>query len=105
MAMTSFPIIYFAVFDWQYEKEPPPAAQTSKGVVDKALAADRYKRYTGYPKYFMTSPTLYRYGIEGLCYSQRLFFAWLAYGAIQAFIIYFTSVRVLGDLGATNAVG
>ena len=77
MAMTSFPIIYFAVFDWQYGKEPPPAAQASKGVVDKVptavggdtSASDRYKRYTGSTKYFMTNPSLYRYGIEGLCYS------------------------------------
>ena len=62
MTMTSFPIIIFAVFDFQYNKEKP--AET------KLLAEESEGVQT---KYLMTHPLLYKIGIDRACYTQSIF--------------------------------
>jgi len=57
MTMTSFPIIIFAVFDFQYNKCRPDS-DTLKAE-EPALQC----------KYLMSHPLLYRIGIERKCYT------------------------------------
>ena len=49
----------------------------------------------------MKDPLLYRIGIDKTCYSWSLLCQWISYGFIQAFIIYFSCLRVFFTPGVT----
>ena len=53
----------------------------------------------------MEHPKLYKIGLNKLCYSQELLLLYMLYGAMQAFIIYFSCVLVLNDVAVKNGMG
>jgi magnesium-transporting ATPase (P-type) len=55
---TSMPIVWFAIFDFQYEKSE-----------------------------FLTNSKLYVIGLKNRCYGTRVFWQWFSLGAFQAFIL------------------
>jgi len=59
ITMTSIPIMYFALFDFEYTKQT-----------------------------FMKKPKLYKIGMSSSCFSYRIFGMWLVYAMIHGFIIY-----------------
>jgi len=61
MTMTSLPIMYYAIFDFEYEKTPPDGASRSK------------------KKYLMQDSSLYAIGLKSACLNEKLFMKWIAY--------------------------
>ena len=77
--MTSIPIIYYALFDFEYEKDT--------------------KENAPHQKYLMKSPELYQLGLQNKCYSMTQFAQWFAYAMYHSTLIYFTCLHFLGALG------
>ena len=59
ISMTSFPIMYYALFDFEFEKET-----------------------------FMSNPFHYKLGLQSLCYGKMMFTKWVLYGLWHSFVIY-----------------
>lgn len=68
ITMTSIPIMYFALFDFEYEK----------GV-------------------FMKKPKLYKIGMNSSCFGYGTFAMWLLYAMFHGLIIYFICFGMLLD--------
>jgi len=79
ITMTSLPIMFYALFDFEYEKDFDPK---------------RSKRSPG-QKYFMRDPELYRIGIECKCFGMAKFLLWDFYGLFHAFMIYICCFHIL----------
>jgi len=79
--MTSLPCLYFGVFDWEYNKVP--------------------NAYDFNGQYFMCNPKLYLIGLQQRCYNEWLFVKWILYGLGQAFIVYFSVMMVMEDMGSS----
>jgi len=60
IVFTSMPIVWFAVFDFQYQKEE-----------------------------FLKNSKLYRIGMQDRCFGTKVFWQWFSLGALQAFIVMF----------------
>ena len=58
IAFTSIPIMFFALFDFAYDKEV-----------------------------FLTRPSLYVIGLKNVCFNTKIFWEWVCYGAFQALLI------------------
>ena len=76
--------MWFATFDYQYEKEPKPEMTQSK--IDSTQEK---------VKYFLRNPELYGIGLRSECYSTFIFVQWLAYGLWHAFFVYMTTMWVV----------
>lgn len=63
ITFTSVPIMYFALFDFEYDKFTWKDAKASFG-----------------EKFFMSNPELYKIGIDYSCYGLGLFTKYLLYG-------------------------
>ena len=72
--MTSLPILWFAVYDFEYEREPHSTGH-------RGTAAGK--------RYFMLHPSLYRIGIDNVCFTSAKFMKWIAYALWHAIIIFF----------------
>jgi len=79
ITMTSLPIMFYALFDFEYEKDFDPK---------------RSKRSPG-QKYFMRDPELYRIGIECKCFGMGKFLLWDFYGLFHALMIYICCFHIL----------
>lgn len=86
ITFTSFPIIWFAVFDYQYEKD----RLSKDGSEDRDLT---FKE--GDENYFMRNPMLYRLGMEQKCFSKTEMAKWIAYALWHAFVVYFINFWAL----------
>ena len=64
MTMTSLPIMYYAIFDFEYEKTPP---------LEKPRSSRSKK------KYLMEDSSLYDIGLKSVCLNEKLFIKWIAY--------------------------
>jgi len=56
--------MYYAVFDYEYEKQPKPGNEFTDSI---------------HKKYFMKNAKLYLVGIKHLCFSEWIFFKWIVY--------------------------
>jgi len=72
ITMTSLPIMYYALFDFEHEKDFNPSKN------DKTM--ERF--------YFMKHPHLYRIGIEYQCFGILHFLRWVCYGLCHAMSVY-----------------
>jgi len=69
ITMTSLPIMYYALFDWEYLKPE-----------------------------FMSKPKLYHIGMNNECWSNTIFVKWLFYALIHGFLLYFICIiSVVGE--------
>lgn len=87
ITMTGLPIMYFALFDFEYEKKPGP--HTAK-LLDK-------KQF-----FFLKHPHLYRLGIEDKCFSLGHFIRWVIYGLVHAFIVYLLTFHFISIPGQSQ---
>jgi len=76
MSMTSFPVMVYAVFDFEYTKEQ-----------------------------LMTITDYYRIGLNNECFDPKLFLKWVFYALSQAFIIYFICMICLNEEGLVTDDG
>ena len=76
ITMTSFPIMYYALFDFEFEKDV-----------------------------FMSNPFHYKLGLQGLCYGKMMFSKWVLYGLWHSFVIYMICFQALGQLGQYQTDG
>lgn len=72
ITFTSVPIMYYALFDFEYDKFSWNDGKASPG-----------------QKYFMKNPSLYKIGLDYSCFSLVLFAKYLFYGLIQSIVIFF----------------
>lgn len=79
ITMTSLPILWFAVYDFEYEK-------------DKDENDDRNVVNT---KYFLLNAELYKIGMNGTCFSLPILGQWILYAIFHAAMIYFMNFVVL----------
>ena len=91
ITFTSLPIMYYALFDFEHEKEKPKYSP---------------KRQFGEKEtyYFLEHPHLYRIGIENTCFGISHFFSWISYGLFHAVFVFFTCLFFI-DYPGQNAVG
>jgi len=68
--MTSLPILWYAVADFEYDK-------------------DAFKVNVKFDKLFMKNPLLYGIGINKECFSLSLMLKWVIYALFHAYIIYY----------------
>lgn len=73
VAFTSVPIMWYALFDFEYEKDVNPL---------KGTAQTRGRLY------YMRHPHLYRIGPEGACFGISHFARWVFYALAHAFLVY-----------------
>ena len=76
ITMTSLPIMYFALFDFEYEKEN---------------LSNCYSKQPKQQLYFMKNPLLYKKSMESRYFSKTLFVCWLFYAVVHAIILYIVS--------------
>lgn len=75
LTFTSVPIMYYALFDFEYEKF--------------CWSGSRATMTEGVQKFFMSNSDLYKIGLDYSCYSLGKFSLYLIYGLTQAIMIYF----------------
>lgn len=80
ITMTSLPVLWYCVFDFQYKKD-----------IDMQMHLPK-RELQGY---FMRNPLLYRIGIDGTCFSTWLFVKWLIYALVHAAFIFYCCFWVL----------
>lgn len=71
IAFTAIPIMYFALFDFECDKDYSP-------LVDKNPNR----------RYFLKHPSLYKIGMENRNFSIMHYLKWMAYGFFHAFLTY-----------------
>ena len=69
MSMTGLPIMYFALFDFEYKKIE-----------------------------FLKCPNFYKIGMTNACFSYLIFLQWLAYALFHGFIIYLACYDLVVNL-------
>ena len=69
MTMTSFPILWYAVFDFEYLKKPVGEPAHAAAAGDGTGAG-----------YLLRNPALYKIGLDGACYSDGKLAGYLLYG-------------------------
>jgi len=90
ITMTSLPILWYCVFDFQHKKDIDMQMDLPKSELKG---------------YFMRNPLLYRVGIDGTCFSTWLFVKWLAYALTHACFIFFCGFWVLAQKGTHQSDG
>ena len=73
ITMTSLPIMWFAVFDFEHERDEQRAPQPTQ---PHAL-------------YFLRAPSLYRIGLKNECFSYFIFIQWIAKALVHSLLIFF----------------
>jgi len=76
ISMTSFPIMYYALFDFEFEKDT-----------------------------FMSNPLHYKLGLQSLCYGKMMFTKWVIYGLWHSFVIYMICFQAVGTIGQYQTDG
>ena len=66
ITFTSVPIMYYALFDFEYDK----------------FAWNEQDKNTKKRDYFFTNPNLYKIGLTNSCFTYSLFIYWLLYGLV-----------------------
>jgi magnesium-transporting ATPase (P-type) len=92
ITMTSLPIMYFALFDFEHEKD-----------VDPIRPRDLKSNVTRYV--FMKHPHLYKIGINNQCFSITHFLRWMLYGLVHACMVYMFVFHFLLIPGQTLTSG
>ena len=80
ITMTSIPIMYYALFDFEYEKDYSGSSSGQK-------KSDS--------KYLMRNPMLYKVGMESQLYGTKQFVQWLLYAMWHALAVYFVCFYAL----------
>jgi magnesium-transporting ATPase (P-type) len=88
--MTSMPILWYSVFDFQHKKDIDMQMELPKNQLSE---------------YFMRNPLLYRVGIEGKCFSTWLFVKWLIYALVHAAFIFFAAFWVIAHKATHQSDG
>ena len=78
ITMTSLPIMWFAIYDFEYERAAPQAGTKSSGSY-----------------FFMQHPLLYRIGLKNVCFSNFVFIKWIVYAFFHSLLIYFAVYNAL----------
>ena len=112
ISMTSLPIMWYALFDFEYLKgpaDPKDEPQSNKKVQnnssgsiteeeDQLLCPQAQVRVRVAPT-FMTHPGLYRIGMESRCYGMASFTQWFFYGVWHATLCYFACLYFIAYPG------
>jgi hypothetical protein len=88
--MTSLPILWYCIFDFQHKRDIPMQMELPK----KELAG-----------YFLRNPLLFRIGIEGSCFSTFLFTRWLLYALAHAFFVFCCCFYVMAQYSTHQSDG
>jgi len=83
IAFTALPIFWFAVYDYQYEKDRK----------EEEIQETGFKE--GDESIFMRNPILYRLGMEHQCFSKKEMAKWIGYALWHAFVVYFINFWAL----------
>lgn len=91
ITFTSFPIIWYAVFDFQYHKDRPEDAR------DLPIFLE------GDQNYFMRNPRLYKLGMEGKCFGKMEMSKWVVYALWHAVVVYMVCFYALTEADPQNS--
>lgn len=89
ITMTSIPIMWFAIYDLEFEKDRP------KGSNDDSKDS----------KYLLRNPILYKIGMNNECFSLNKLFVWIFYAVYHAAIVYVANLYVLMQSDAIQSDG
>mmetsp|Transcript_18923 Transcript_18923/g.32303 ORF Transcript_18923/g.32303 Transcript_18923/m.32303 type:complete len:290 (+) Transcript_18923:2529-3398(+) len=92
VTMTSLPIMWFAVFDFEHEKDRKPVS------ADNNELSQSLKLVKGDEKLFMRNPSLYEIGMKKQCYSNKLMVQWIIYALLHALLIFWVNFYPISGL-------
>ena len=81
ITMTSMPIMWFATFDFEYERGRE-GEEVEEG-----------------KKYFMRNPELFAIGLNRECFSMVIFFKYILYALWHSWVCYFVGYYCLNQMG------
>lgn len=90
ITMTSLPIMWFAIYDFEYEKDRVPADSKDSKNDFKLLGRN---------------PLLYKIGMNNQCFSLTKLALWILYAIYHSAIIYFSVLYVIMQQDAFQADG
>lgn len=96
ITMTSLPIMWYAIYDFEYEKDLPK---------DEYVVTERRLIHEEDVNYFMKNPLLYRIGMRCDCFSNVLFFKWVLYALWHALVILYSVLYALNQYKASAPDG
>lgn len=89
--MTSFPIIWFAVFDYEFEKDRKNENKSSSYLIQNSF-------HSGDENLLMRNPNLYLDGMQKKYFNTKQMIKWISYGIWHALISYLVCFYVItGD--------
>lgn len=90
ITMTSLPIMWFAIYDFEFEKDRP------------AHKKDDSSRDSSY---LLRNPLLYKIGMENECFTMELLGKWIGYAIYHSTLIYVTVLYLLTKYDAYQPDG
>lgn len=87
ITMTSLPIMWFAIFDFEYHKD-------RQGKLDKDPKYQSTLK-NGDDKLFLRNPMLYKLGMNGSCFSLPILGYWILYSIWHAFVIFWLNFYIV----------
>ena len=89
--MTSWPINWYAMFDFEFEKDRKEDTKIN-------IYHDQSSSQQGDEILFMRNPNLYKQGMEDKCFNKQEMLKWISYAIFHAFIAYLLCFFVItGD--------
>lgn len=115
VTMTSLPIMWYATFDFEHEKDELTLQEKNqKNIHDNnskvtslitLVDVDEVAEEHSGKKFFLTSPDLYEIGILKTCFSYKLLLMFIAYALWHAFVIFMICVYALNTPAAHQTDG
>lgn len=80
ITMTSLPIMWYALYDFEFEKDRP---------------ADQIESNKNDSKLLLRNPMLYKIGMNNQCFSLKKLFLWILYAIYHSAIIYGSNLYIV----------
>lgn len=82
ITMTSLPIMWYALYDFEFEKDRPA----------DQMESNKYENDT---KLLLRNPMLYKIGMNNQCFSLKKLFLWILYAIYHSAIIYGSNLYIV----------
>ena len=93
--MTSFPIIWYSIYDFEHEKDRPEKKTDSEENELPVHETEVQRFIQGDENYFLRNPELYKPGMEGSCFGTKVMAKWILYALWHAYVVYLVAFRAL----------
>lgn len=89
MTFTSFPIMWYAVFDFECERDRKEIKKDKRISIVNSNEDESKNYLIGDEHLFMKNPFLYKIGMESRCFSKLDMLCWIVYGLWHALVVFY----------------